>query len=260
MGKKTLTKQEGRAEANGVKEEQEEKKESRRSSDIKRLSEQISRQKLIREESEGLGLFSSLGWLNFVIFSAVCIFYLLMHSKDDPITKFIVSVKEKKLVSLACLGGVYAIFYPVTATIVLFARIFHEGFDNSRPREQFERLTGWGKRAAAAHQNTLEALVGFTVAYLISYIGTAPSSIVAKLSVIFLGTRIIYPFLYIFNLPTMRTIVWLVGWTCLVCMCVLPFDIKIDFTATPAEIFALVKEAWAEIFTSVQQLAGKVGK
>ncbi|CAG8805859.1 32720_t:CDS:2 [Gigaspora margarita] len=36
-----------------------------------------------------------------------------------------------------------------------------EGYDNSRPREQYSRLPEWGKRAVAASNNTFEGLCFF---------------------------------------------------------------------------------------------------
>eukprot|EP00002_Diphylleia_rotans_P005792 TRINITY_DN1498_c0_g1_i1.p2 TRINITY_DN1498_c0_g1~~TRINITY_DN1498_c0_g1_i1.p2 ORF type:complete len:192 (+),score=36.08 TRINITY_DN1498_c0_g1_i1:71-646(+) len=84
------------------------------------------------------------------------------------------------------------------------------GLDNSNPRGQQEQLTGWGKRAVAAHQNTIEAFPVFAAGVIIAT-PYANILIVSRLCIMFLASRIVYPVLYLADLASLRSLVWSVG-------------------------------------------------
>lgn len=85
------------------------------------------------------------------------------------------------------------------------------GYDNKDPRGQQAQLTGWGKRAHGAHNNTIEAFPGFAAGVLIAHLGGADADRSAMLAVIFVVARLIYPALYIANVDKVRSLVWSAG-------------------------------------------------
>lgn len=96
-------------------------------------------------------------------------------------------------------------------------------YDNRDPRTQQAALSGWGKRALAAHQNTFEALAIFTPAVLISHFApSASSSCAATLAVVHVVARVIYPVLYIADVHVLRSLVWGVGFGAAIWMALLP--------------------------------------
>lgn len=84
-------------------------------------------------------------------------------------------------------------------------------YDNNNPRDQQALLQGAGKRALAAHANGWEAFPAFATGVLAAtYAGVAPSwvTILAATHVV---ARIGYIALYIKDLASARSSVWLVG-------------------------------------------------
>lgn len=96
-------------------------------------------------------------------------------------------------------------------------------YDNRDPRTQQASLSGWGKRALAAHQNTFEALTIFTPAVLISHFAPpASAACAATLAIVHVVARVIYPALYIADVHVLRSLVWGVGFGAAVWMALLP--------------------------------------
>lgn len=85
------------------------------------------------------------------------------------------------------------------------------GYDNRHPRAQQAKLTGWGARAMAAHQNTTENFAPFAAAVLIAHIGGADAALATKLAITFVVARTIYPAIYIANIHWLRSLIWTVG-------------------------------------------------
>lgn len=97
------------------------------------------------------------------------------------------------------------------------------GYDNRAPRDQQAQLAGWGKRALAAHQNTVEAFPPFAAAVMVAYLGKASLPASAVLSLLFVAARVVYPVLYIADKGTPRSIVWGLGVLATLGLFVLPF-------------------------------------
>lgn len=96
-------------------------------------------------------------------------------------------------------------------------------YDNREPRSQQAMLTGWGKRALAAHQNTFEAITIFTPGVLISHFAAPEqASTAATLAVVAVGARYVYPVLYIADVHLARSAVWGVGFVCSLWLALLP--------------------------------------
>lgn len=96
-------------------------------------------------------------------------------------------------------------------------------YDNNNPRDQQAQLTGWGKRALAAHQNTIEAFAPFAAAVVVSFLAKAPMLGCAILSLIFVAARIAYPLCYIADKASARSMVWGVGYLATIGLFVLAF-------------------------------------
>jgi len=86
-----------------------------------------------------------------------------------------------------------------------------EGYDNRDPRGQQARLTGWGKRALAAHKNSLEAFAPFGVAVLMAALLEADPFYTAVLAITFLVARLLYFVCYLADWPYLRSTLWFVG-------------------------------------------------
>lgn len=85
------------------------------------------------------------------------------------------------------------------------------GYDNANPRDQQATLTGWGKRALAAHYNTIESFSGFAAGVILAHLLEADSATVELLCAIFIVARIAFIVLYIKDYPRLRSAAWGVG-------------------------------------------------
>ncbi|MBB1504727.1 MAPEG family protein [Pseudoalteromonas sp. SG41-1] len=103
---------------------------------------------------------------------------------------------------------------------VAFAMNKLDGYDNKQPREQQSKLTGFGARALAAHQNCFESLAVFAVA-LATVLGTNNVHQVTELlAITYIIARVLYCAFYYLNLDVLRSLSWLVGLAAAVAMIV----------------------------------------
>ena len=91
-----------------------------------------------------------------------------------------------------------------------------EGYDNGMPRQWLAKQTGFRARANAAQSNLFESLPFFFAAVIIASIANAPQDRIDLLAIGFVLARIAYLVCYVADWPTTRSIVWLVGLTCVV--------------------------------------------
>jgi uncharacterized MAPEG superfamily protein len=84
-------------------------------------------------------------------------------------------------------------------------------FDNSRPRDPTFYDDPIRSRALGAHLNGIETFPFFAAAVLLAEFRAAPQNLINELAVLFLVVRIAYVFTYIGNRPTLRTILWNIG-------------------------------------------------
>ena len=85
-------------------------------------------------------------------------------------------------------------------------------FDNARPRLQ--QKTGWRQRADWAQQNSWEAFAPFAAAVLIAHWLHVAQPTIDWLAGLFILFRIAYGMAYIFNLATLRSLIWSGGMLC----------------------------------------------
>jgi len=89
-------------------------------------------------------------------------------------------------------------------------------FDNAAPRDWLARQEGFRKRALWAHQNAFEAFPPFAAAVIIAQTAQASQSWIDLLAIVFILARVAYSAFYILDKPTLRSIVWTVGFGCVV--------------------------------------------
>lgn len=90
------------------------------------------------------------------------------------------------------------------------------GYNNHYPREQQGRLQGFGARAAGAHQNCFESLAVFSTAALTAMVTNNISITIQYLAIAYIVARVVYIFLYLMDLPTLRSTVWFISLVCCV--------------------------------------------
>lgn len=87
--------------------------------------------------------------------------------------------------------------------------------DNNHPRIQANRLEGVAARALAAQANAWEALAVFGTVVIVAHLVGADPAASATAALVYLATRIAHPILYLANLATLRTLVFVVGLGCI---------------------------------------------
>lgn len=85
------------------------------------------------------------------------------------------------------------------------------GYDNREPRAWLAQQTGRRARANAAQANSFEALPLFIAAVLAAQQMQVGQPLIDGLAVTFIVLRVAYIGLYVANLATARTLVWLAG-------------------------------------------------
>lgn len=92
----------------------------------------------------------------------------------------------------------------------------HGSFDNSAPRDWLARLDGWRQRANWAQANAWEAFAPFAAAVIIAHLAGARQGTIDGLAITFIAMRIAHGLLYIADKAMLRTIVWTIGFGCVV--------------------------------------------
>lgn len=85
------------------------------------------------------------------------------------------------------------------------------GYNNNHPRNQQDKLTGFGARALAAHQNSFESAIIFAPAILLAIATNHTGELIQQLAITHIVARVLYNALYLYNKGTLRSLVWAVG-------------------------------------------------
>lgn len=85
------------------------------------------------------------------------------------------------------------------------------GFDNHNPRAWLATQTGWRARAHAAQQNSFEALPFFVGAVLIAHQLSAAQTMLDILAFVYVVLRLLFVLMYLADLATVRSVIWVVG-------------------------------------------------
>ena len=96
-------------------------------------------------------------------------------------------------------------------TIAPFKAIGFRRFDNSRPRDPAFFEDPIRTRALGAHINGIETFPFFAAAVLLAEFRAAPQNLINELAALFLIVRIAYVLTYLGDRPTLRSILWNIG-------------------------------------------------
>jgi uncharacterized MAPEG superfamily protein len=107
-----------------------------------------------------------------------------------------------------CVFGVVALYL---LTIVPVKWLSYQKYDNAKPRDPAFYEDAIRARALGAHLNGIEAFPFFAAAVLLAEFRLGPQHLIDELAVLFLIVRIAYVFTYLGNRPTLRSILWAVG-------------------------------------------------
>ena len=124
--------------------------------------------------------------------------------------------------SMICLPIGFALVYVPKIPLSMAMARQPEGYDNKSPRDQQARLTGWGRRAAAAHANGFESFPAFAAGVLASNVTGASPHWAAILAVTYVVARTLYAIAYVGDVALLRSLVWTVGFSCSIGLMVLP--------------------------------------
>jgi uncharacterized MAPEG superfamily protein len=84
-------------------------------------------------------------------------------------------------------------------------------YDNARPRDPAFYQDGLRSRALGAHQNGIEAFPFFAAAVLLAEFRGAPQNLINELSILFVIVRLAYVLTYVGDRPSLRSILWTLG-------------------------------------------------
>lgn len=125
-------------------------------------------------------------------------------------------------IPLVCLPiGFALVFLPKIALSLAMAKQ-PEGYDNNSPRDQQARLTGWGRRAAAAHANGFESFPAFAAGVLATQVTGASPHWAAIFSITYVVARTLYAVAYLADVGLLRSAIWTISFACSVALMVLP--------------------------------------
>lgn len=86
--------------------------------------------------------------------------------------------------------------------------------DNADPRRFLAQLDGMAGRAHAAQQNGFETLPFFLASVLMAQLMVVPQYSISKLAWMYVICRVAYCFAYLWNLPSLRSCLWLLSMAC----------------------------------------------
>ena len=96
-------------------------------------------------------------------------------------------------------------------TIAPIKLIGFRRFDNSKPRDPAFYEDPIAARALGAHLNGIEVFPFFAIAVLLAEFRGGPQRYVNELAILFVIVRIAYVLTYLGNRPTLRSILWNIG-------------------------------------------------
>ena len=111
------------------------------------------------------------------------------------------------LAEWALLASVLLYLFTVAPVKALGAR----DFDNANPRDPAFYKPGPRTRALGAHLNGIETFPFFAFAVLLAEYRESPQRLIDELAALFLIVRIAYVLTYLGNRPTLRSILWSIG-------------------------------------------------
>lgn len=108
-----------------------------------------------------------------------------------------------------------AAFLPFPFTL---ASKWSKRFDNAKPREYQQGLSGWRQRAHWAQLNSFEAFPAFAAAVIVNHLVLGANARADTLAVAFLVLRVLFGLCYVFDKATLRSLMWLAASGCVIAL------------------------------------------
>jgi uncharacterized MAPEG superfamily protein len=124
------------------------------------------------------------------------------------LSRFILKVGGTMTIAEWCVFGAVLLYLMTIAPVKAIG--FHR-FDNAKPRDPAFYDDPIAARALGAHINGIETFPFFAAAVLLAEFRAGPQHLIDELAVLFLIVRVAYVFTYLGNRPTLRTILWSIG-------------------------------------------------
>jgi uncharacterized MAPEG superfamily protein len=112
---------------------------------------------------------------------------------------------------MSSIAVAWLLIYAPRILVIIASRQQFGRLENNHPRDQQAKLSGWGRRALAAHENAFESFAPFAAAVLVAHIGGGDPRWIEIGAATYLISRVVYIALYVANLGLPRTAVWAVG-------------------------------------------------
>ncbi len=103
----------------------------------------------------------------------------------------------------------FAALLPLATTGI--AKALGGSYNNHDPRTRAQSYEGMAKRAHAAHLNSFEAFPLFAAAVLVAELKGGQNGMVDMLAVAHVGFRIAYTAAYLYDRPTVRSVLWVLA-------------------------------------------------
>lgn len=101
------------------------------------------------------------------------------------------------------------------------AKLGWKHYDNHNPRAWLAQQTGFRARANAAQANSLEGFPFFAAGVLLALHAGVPAGTVEQLALAYVLARLVYIACYVADWATLRSLVWTVGYGCVLAFYVL---------------------------------------
>ena len=99
---------------------------------------------------------------------------------------------------------------------IVAAKFKAPGMNNQAPRAALAKLEGWQQRAYWAHQNGFEAFPPFAAAVIIAHQLQMAQNTLDTVAIVFVLCRMLHAMFYIANWSALRSLVWFVGFGCVI--------------------------------------------
>ena len=101
------------------------------------------------------------------------------------------------------------------------AKLGFKQYDNHNPRDWLAKQTGFRARANAAQSNSFEAFPFFAAGVMLALLASVDHAKIDALGISFVVARIAYIACYVGDKATLRSVVWTIGYGCVIALYVL---------------------------------------
>ena len=111
-------------------------------------------------------------------------------------------------IAILCVFLAFILIYLAKLPLTYSMYKLDNRYDNHYPREQQSRLSGFGKRALAAHLNGFESFPAYGIGVLFAIYSGVNEQILNIFCISFVSLRLFYLLFYWTDKPLFRSIVW----------------------------------------------------